>query len=108
MATATFFEIPTTAEAQAFTITLNGVSYIMYLIYRDTDMGGWVLDIADSNNNFLVAGIPLVTGCNLLDQYAYLGINGTLIASTDGDFLTPPTFENLGTKGHLWFGVRTS
>lgn len=108
MATATFFEIPTIPEAQAFSITLNGVSYLMYLNYRDIDMGGWVLDIADSNNNFLVCGIPLVTGCNLLDQYAYLGINGILIASTDGDFLAPPTFTNLGTRGHLWFGVRAS
>lgn len=108
MATATFFEIPTSPTAQAFSITLNGTSYIMYLIYRDTDMGGWVLDIADSNNNSLICGIPLVTGCNLLDQYAYLGINGLLITSTDGDFLTPPTFDNIGTQGHLWFGVRAT
>jgi hypothetical protein len=108
MATATFFEIPTTPTAQQFSITLNGISYIMRLIYRDTDMGGWVLDIADSNNTSLACGIPLVTGCNLLDQYEYLGLGGVMIVTTDGDTLTPPTFENLGTTGHLWFGIRSS
>lgn len=108
MATASFFEIPTTSSAQAFSITLNGILYSMQLIYRDTDMGGWILDIADSNGINLACGIPLVTGCNLLDQYAYLGIGGILIASTDGSFLTPPTYTNLGTLGHLWFGVRAT
>ena len=104
-----FYEIPTSPTSQqSFNITLNGVVYIMTLTYRDTDMGGWILDIADSHANNLVCGIPLVTGCNLLDQYAYLGINGILMASTDGDFFTPPTFPNLGTVSHLWFGVRTS
>lgn len=108
MATATFFEIPTSSMAQLFSIALNGVTYNLRLIYRDTDMGGWVLDIADANNVQLACGIPLVTGANLLDQYAYLGIAGVMIASTDGDFLTPPTFDNMGDLGHLWFGVRDS
>lgn len=107
-ATATFFEIPTSPVAQVFSIKLNGTLYILRLVYRDTDMGGWALDIADSNNVQLACGIPLVTGSNLLAQYAYLGIAGIMIASTDGDFLTPPTFANLGTIGHLWFGVRAT
>lgn len=108
MATVTFSEIPTSPESQVFTITLNGTVYTMTLIFRDTDMGGWILDIADVNGQNLACGIPLVTGCNLLDQYAYLGINGILITSTDGDFLSPPTFDNMGTLGHLWFGTRAS
>lgn len=109
MATATFFEIPTSPNiARLFTITLNGVLYTMRLLYRDVDMGGWILDIADGNGNALVCGIPLVTGCNLLDQYAYLGIGGVLIAGTDGAILTPPTIDNMGLQSHLWFGVRNA
>lgn len=102
----TFFEIPVAAStAQVFSITLNGTSYILTLVYRDTDMGGWILDIADSTGANIVCGIPLVTGANLLDQYAYLGIKGGLVVATDGAFLTPPTFDNIGVIGHLYFGL---
>lgn len=100
-----FFEIPTVPDAQRFSITLDSVTYIMRLVYRDTDMGGWILDIADNNNNDIVCGIPLVTGCDLLAQYAYLGIKGVLISGTDGNLLLPATFTNLGSAAHLWFGT---
>lgn len=104
----TWYEIPTSSTPQQFSVTLNNVVYNLTLSFRDNPLAGWILDIADQNNVNLVCGIPLVTGANLLSQYAYFGINGTLIVSTDGDFFAVPTFENLGTLSHLWFGTRTS
>lgn len=66
-------------------------------------LGGWVLDIADSANNPLVQGIPLVTGCDLLQQFGHLGIGGALWVLTDGDPMAVPTYHNLGSLSHLYF-----
>jgi hypothetical protein len=125
--TYTYYEIPTIASPQSFSIPLAGISYNMSLTYHnyypgilgvptgiatdngsniDTNViGGWVLDISDINNNPIICGIPLVTGIDLLYQYQYLGIGGSLIVATDGSPDTPPTFDNLGSTGHVYFVV---
>lgn len=127
MATLTYFEIPTVATPQSFTINIAGISYNLTIMYHnvyagfasaptgvstnngsniDTNViGGWVLDIADNNNNPIVCGIPLVTGIDLLYQYQYLGFGGSLVVATDGNPVIPPTFDNLGTDSHLYFVV---
>ena len=61
------------------------------------------MDIGDVNGNPLVSGIALVTGADLLGQYAYLGIGGQLIVMTDGDPSAIPTFTNLGIESHLYY-----
>lgn len=99
------FEIPLTPQPQTFAITLANVGYRMTVQWRETDMGGWVLDIADANSGPIVSGIPLVTGADLLAQYEYLGIGGALFVQTDHDITAPPTFDNLGLAGHLYFTV---
>lgn len=99
----TFFEIPLVSTPQTFTIPLLGVTYNMTILWRDAPMAGWVLDIADANNNPIKQGIPLVTGADLLAQYGYLGFGGGLYVSTDGDFYATPVYGNLGTTAHLWF-----
>jgi len=102
----TAYEIPLSPQAQTFTISLNGTTYTLTLIYRSVDdIGGWVLDIGDASNNPLVQGIPLVTGCDLLRQYQYLGIGGGLWVLTDGDPSAVPTFSNLGSLAHVYFVV---
>ena len=63
----------------------------------------WVLDVADIQKNPIVSGIPLVTGADLLGQFAYLNFGGKLIVVSDGDPFAVPTFDNLGTSGHLLF-----
>lgn len=95
------YSIPLTAQPQTFTINLAGVVYTFTLLWRKTV--GWVLDIADSQGNPLLYGMPLVTGCDLLAQFKYLGIGGQLIAQTTSDPDAVPTFENLGTDGNLYF-----
>lgn len=97
------FEIPLSNASQTFQITLGGVQYQMTLIWRAAPQGGWVLDIADVQGNGIVSGIPLITGADLLEQYAYLGIGGELWVQTDGDAAAVPTYDNIGSTSHLYF-----
>ncbi|MDW3684910.1 hypothetical protein RA280_24780 [Cupriavidus sp. CV2] len=97
------FEIPSSATPQRFRITLSGVEYQMTIQYRKAGGAGWVLDIADANDTPLVGGIPLVTGVNLLGQYAYLGFGGRLWVQGAGDPDDVPTFDDLGTGSHVFW-----
>lgn len=50
-----------------------------------------------------MAGIPLVTGADLLAQYKHLSIGGQLFVQTDGDPEAVPTYASLGaTAGLYW------
>ncbi len=99
----TYYSVPLTPQPQRFTVVLSGVTYTFTIQYRNTLMGGWVLDIGDANNNPLIQGIPLVTGANLLAQYAYLGFVGALWVQTLSNPDAVPTFQNLGTDGLLFY-----
>lgn len=68
-------------------------------------MGGWFMDIGDAQNNPLVQGMPLVTGANLLNKFAYLGFVGGLYVQTTNSPDTVPTFENLGGAGVLYYAT---
>jgi hypothetical protein len=98
----TFLEIPLIAAAQTFTITLIGVTYT-FTIQWCPPASCWMLDIGDLNNVPIANGIPIITGADLLEPYAYLNIGGQLIAATDFDPGAVPTFDNLGSTGHLYF-----
>lgn len=100
---ATYYTIPLQPQPQKFSITLSGVTYNLTFLYRNAPMAGWTLDIADSNNNPILQGVPLVTGANLLAQYAYLGFVGALWVQTQDDPDAVPTFSNLGTDGQLYY-----
>lgn len=96
------YEIPLTAEPQRFTIQLAGTVYQLTLQWRNHEMGGWTLDIADSAGAAIISGIPLVLGADLLEQYAYLNFGGQLfvINTVNED---APTFDDLGSSTHLLF-----
>jgi hypothetical protein len=98
-----FFAVPLQPQPQIFTIQLSGVTYTLTLRYRSIDQGGWVLDIGDTNNNPIAQGIPLITGSNLLAQYAYLGFVGALWVQTLSNPDVVPTFKNLGSDGQLFY-----
>jgi hypothetical protein len=99
------YEIPLTPNPQTFTVAMAGKNYQLTVQWRDAVEGGWVLDIADSLGNPLVQGIPLVTGADLLAQFAYLGIAGQLRVQTDNDPDAVPVFGNLGATSHLYFVI---
>jgi hypothetical protein len=98
----TAYEIPLSAKPQTFSIALGGVTYKMTLRWN-VPAAAWMLDIADATGNPMVGSIPLVTGVDLLGQYAHLGFIGQLVVQTDHDPDAVPTFDNLGTTGHLYF-----
>jgi hypothetical protein len=97
------YEIPLISLPQRFNIELGGISYIFRLRFCYTPMGGWILDIYDNQGVQLICGIPLVTGCDLLGQYQYLNIPGSLYCATDGNPSLPPAYNNLGTLSHLYW-----
>lgn len=103
----TWTEIPLTSSSQSFYIALYTKTYFMVITWRECDEGGWFLDIYSNNKTLLVAGIPLITGVDLLAPYTDLGFSGVLIAATDGKRYDPPTYDNLGKQSHLFFGGTT-
>ena len=68
-----YFKIPLNGSPQKFKITLSGVDYWLTFRFANTEEGGWFLQIADAAQSPIIDGIPLVTGVDLLAQYAYLG-----------------------------------
>lgn len=100
------FRIPLSPEPQSLTVSLGGVEYRLTVRWVEADEGGWLLDIATASSPDggvdLVAGIPLVTGCDLLEPYDYLGIGGGLVVWADGSDL-PPSLDNLGQGVELYF-----
>ena len=98
----TVYEIPTSPEAQNFSISLAGVSYQMGLLWS-TAMSLWLISIADANEAPILTDIPMVANTDLLAPYPYLNFGGQLIAQTDNSPETPPTYDNLGITGHLYF-----
>ena len=96
-------EIPLSSQAQVFTITLAGVVYNFRVTFNAADEGGWTLDIGDQAGVMILAGLPLVTGVDILAQHAHLGFGGALFVSTDRGAGEAPTYEGLGLTSHLYF-----
>lgn len=94
--------VPLVNIPQNFVINLGGTTYTLTSKWNDI-MQSWILDIADSSQNMLAAGLPFVTGADLLDGLAYLGIDGSLLVYTNGQEFLVPTFEGLGTDSNLFF-----
>lgn len=88
---------------QTFSATIGLIEYRFTLRYLNVQDGGWVIDIADSSGNALISGMPMVTGCNLLEQYGHLGFGGALYVQTTSDPDAAPSFSNLGSDGLLYW-----
>lgn len=97
------YEIPLTPEGQRFSITLSGTEYQLRVQWRNSIDAGWTIDISDSSGVAIINGIPLVTGCNLLEQYQHLGFAGVLWVQTTADPDAVPAFDDLGIGSHLYW-----
>lgn len=98
----TCYIIPLTPEPQAFSITLGGTEYQLIVRWCDAPEGGWLLDIGTPDNAaILVAGIPLITGVDLLDPYPEHNWGGWLWMQAADDL--PAVFETLGKSVKLIF-----
>lgn len=98
-------EIPLRGVSERFGLSLpDGVALSAAVTWRNRGGAGWVLDLATSDGVALVSGVPLVTGCDLLQQFQHLGIPGALLVLSDGaDPGAEPTFDNLGTDARLYY-----
>lgn len=97
----TAYEIPLSPQPQTFNIALAGTTY-GFTVQWNVQNASWIIDIADASGNPIVSGIPMVTGCDLLEQYGYLNFGFQLVAQTDNSPATVPTFDALGTTAHLY------
>jgi hypothetical protein len=101
------YTIPLVPQAQTLAITLAGVNYNLN-VYWNVPNNSWMLDLLDDNGNPILTGVPLVTGADLLEQFAYLGIGGQLIVQTTDNPNAVPTYTDLGSTGNLYFVVPAS
>ncbi|OUJ08386.1 phage baseplate plug protein [Acetobacter sp. DsW_059] len=97
-----FYEVPLQPTNQTVSVSISGSSYSFRTYYCNEENSGWVLDISDSSGNPVIQGIPLVTGADLLGQFAYLNLGFSLMVTTDSAPAAVPTFENLGINGRLY------
>lgn len=88
---------------QTLSIGLPSGNFHLRLLCANVEEGGWIMDIADADGVSLAAGIPLVTGADLLEPYRYLGLGGSMFVRSDGIPDQVPTFQNLGVGSHLYF-----
>lgn len=96
------YEVPLSLSPQAFTIALSGVPYALTVKWNAPGPC-WVLDIAKPDGTLIIGSVPLVTGTDLLAQYAYLGIAGQLVVQSDIDITIVPSWDTLGVSGRLFF-----
>ncbi|MDN8543373.1 hypothetical protein QZH36_18375 [Erwinia sp. BC051422] len=94
----TITEIPLTPDNQLFDISINNSDYKMRIIWRES---GWFLDLQNSDGGDIIAGIPLVTGADLVAQYAYLQLGFGLWLFSDSSGNTAPDQYDLGYTAHL-------
>ena len=87
--------VPLRDGPQQLAVALSGVTYQLRIRYN-ARVDLWVLDIDDADGNSMVRGIPMVTGCDLLEQYHHLGFGGALIVQNAGkDDDSAPQFDEL-------------
>lgn len=91
-------ELPLTPQNRAFSATIAGALYKIVIIWR---AGCWYMDLSDSSDSLIAGSIPLVTGADLLEQYAYLGLGFALFVVCDADGQDYPTENDLGISSHL-------
>lgn len=99
--------VPLVPQAQQLQITLGTTVYNL-LLQWNVPNACWMMDILDQDNVPIIAGLPLVTGADLLSPFEYLEIGGSFDAGqlqvqTTSDTFRVPTFDNLGTDGNLYW-----
>ncbi len=88
---------------QRFSVALLNITYNLRTRFSKGSLA-WMLDLSDTDNNLIIGSIPLVTGCDLLEQYHYLEIGGGLYVNNSGiPNNNVPRFQDLGVNSQLVF-----
>lgn len=96
-------EIPLQPVAQKLSVSIRGTTYVMTVRWC-VPANCWVADFDATDGTSILAGIPLVTGADLMEQFAHLDIGvGAMVVQTDHDQDAVPTFDNLGSTSHVYY-----
>lgn len=88
------------------TVPVDGSSIKFKFFFRfNSEAGYWFMDLSKSDGTNIISSIPLVCGCNLLEQYTYMKIGSAYLVKTDKTFRDDiPNQYTLGTKFKLIWG----
>lgn len=101
----TFFIVPMDNSFPwfKFKITLSGVIYVMSFRFN-TRSNSWYLDILDSSNQVIIAGLAILIDRNLLGQYRTFAVPvGTLFATDDTGKELEPTLNSFRVDHTFWY-----
>lgn len=87
----------------SFKITLSGTLFTLRFRYN-TRMSRWIMDIADSQNNDLLNGLPMLINRNLNGRFVDAGLpRGFLFCTDDTNQGTQPTRYSFGKDHSLFY-----
>lgn len=91
-------EIPLSPDNQQFSVSVADAQYVMRINWRDPC---WYLDLLSADEAPVALALPLITGADLLAQYAYLNLGFSLVVICDISGQENPTQFDLGIQSHL-------
>lgn len=96
--------IPLKPENQELDISLAGVTYHLRILWNRMS-NAWILDVEDFQRTPILSGLPLVTGCDLFEQFGYLKLNGAMIVQSSNIPDAVPDSTSLGSTGNMYFVI---
>lgn len=92
-------EIPLSPDGQSFNIALGGTNYQVRVTWRGLF---WCMDLMTGSGTIIIAGMPMITGYDLLEQYRHLNLGFSLYVICDVEGQENPTQYDLGITSHLY------
>lgn len=105
-----YLQIPvrTDLPAYSFSITLEGVVYILSFEWNDRG-SFWTMDIQDQDENYLVAGVRVVNNQDLLGRFRNTALPaGTFYLLDTTGKVDDPKVDNFGTVVLLFYRESTT
>ena len=96
------YVVPLIPQNQEFDVSLNGTTYHL-IVKWNAFSNAWILYVGTDQRVPVLSGIPLVTGCDLLEEFAYLGLGGAFVVQSSNDPDEVPNYTSLGGTGNLFF-----
>lgn len=100
-----YFTIPFVSLPQEFYIDLNDKTVLIKNKWNSM-IPAWEMSIYDGDTlEPLILCMPIIGGIDLLEQFAFTGLKGSMAVLTDGNSLSDPTLNNLGDESQVFYVV---